>query len=502
MEESDLLPWTMTVIFPLLILLLIKKWKKKSSANFPPGPKKVPIIGHLHLISNPPFRSFRDLARKYGPIMHLKLGQVDTIVVSSPEIVKEMLKDKDPVYADRPESIALNIFWYNYVDITFSPYGHYWRQMRKICILELLSAKNVRSFGFIRKDEVCRLVESLRLSGEEPVNLTDMVYLTLSSIICRAAFGKVLKDKEALMRLVSVALEMATGFLLADIFPSSVIANAVSWSTKRRLMVMRRKMDAIFDEIIREHESNGGGNGEFGNEDLVDVLLRVKESGDVDFPFGYDNIKAVILDMFTGGSETSSSSLDWVMTELMRNPRAMNKVQAEIRQVMKGRSHTSIEEDDIQKMKYLKLVIMESHRLHPQGSIIPRLSRESCQINGYTIPAKTKVLVNAWAIQRDPKYWTDPESFKPERFLNQPTLDFTGNDTRYMPFGSGKRVCPGIAFGSASVALPLAQLLHDFNWKLPHGVDAQDLNMIEHFGITSCRKYKLFVIATPYQPLP
>ncbi|XP_047973495.1 premnaspirodiene oxygenase-like [Salvia hispanica] len=500
--ESDLLPWTLAVIFPLLIILLIKKWKNKSSANFPPGPKKLPIIGHLHLISNPPFRSFRDLAQQYGPIMHLKLGQVDTIVVSSPEIAKEMLKDKDPVYADRPESVALNIFWYNYVDITFSPYGHYWREMRKICILELLSAKNVRSFGFIRRDEVCRLVESLRLSGEEPVNLTDMVFVALSSIICRAAFGKVLRDKEALMRLVSIALEMGTGFLLADIFPSSVIANAVSWSTKKRLMVMRRKMDVIFDEIIREHEANGGGNGEFGNEDLVDVLLRVKESGDMDFPFGYDNIKAVILDMFTGGTETSSSSLDWVMTELMRNPQAMDKVQDEIRKVMRGRSHTSIEEEDIQKMKYLKLVIMESHRLHPQGSIIPRLSRESCQINGYTIPAKVKVLVNAWAIQRDPKYWTDPESFKPERFLNQPTLDFAGNDTRYMPFGSGKRVCPGIAFGSASVALPLAQLLHDFNWKLPRGVDAQALNMTEHFGITTCRKDKLFVIATPYQPLP
>lgn len=205
-------------------------------------------------------------------------------------------------------------------------------------------------------------------------------------------------------------------------------------------------------------------------------------------------------DMFTGGTETSSSSLDWVMTELMRNPQAMTKVQAEIRQVMKGRSNTSIEEEDIQKMNYLKLVIMESHRLHPQGSILPRLSRESCQISGYTIPKKMKVLVNVWAIQRDPKYWADPETFKPERFLDQPTLDFTGNDSRYLPFGSGKRVCPGIAFGSATVALPLVQLLYNFDWKLTDDVDAQAMNMIEHFGITTCRKEKLFVVATPYEP--
>ncbi|KAL1544074.1 premnaspirodiene oxygenase-like isoform X2 [Salvia divinorum] len=500
--ELDLLPWKLSVIFPLLIIFLIKKWKKKSDVNLPPGPKKLPVIGHLHLISNLPFRSFGDLSRQYGPIMHLKLGEVDTIVVSSPEIAKEMLKNNDPIYADRPESIAVNILWYKYEDIVFSPYGHYWRQMRKICVIELLSPKKVRSFRSIRKDEVTRFVESLRFSAGEPVNLTDMVHSVLSSIICRAAFGKVLKDKEALMRLVSVALELGTGFLLADMFPSSVIANAVSWSTKRRLMMMRSKIDAIFDDMIHEHETNRGGNGEFGNEDLVDVLLRVKESGEMDFPIGYGHIKAVILDMFSAGSETSSSALDWVMTELMRNPLAMAKVQAEIRQVMKGRSHTDIEEEDIQKMKYLKLVIMEAHRLHPQATVIPRKSRESCQINGYTIPAKMRVLVNAWAIQRDPKYWTDPETFKPERFLNEPTMDFAGNDTRYMPFGSGKRVCPGIAFASASVALPLAQLLHDFNWKLPHGVDAQALNMIEHFGITSCRKDKLFVIATPYQPLP
>ncbi|KAL1538823.1 premnaspirodiene oxygenase-like isoform X1 [Salvia divinorum] len=348
-------------------------------------------------------REFVSCSREWstsGEQVEFVLGQVDAIVVSSPEIAKEMLKDKDPVYADRPESIALSIFWYNYVDITFSPYGHYWRKMRKICVLELLSAKNVRSFGLIRKDEVGRLVESLRLHGEEPVNLTEMVYLALSSIICRAAFGKVLKDKEALTRLVRVALEMGTGHLLADIFPSSVIANAVSWSTKR-------------------------------------------------------STKPIDEDMFTGGTETSLSSVDWVMTELIRNLRAMDKVQAEIRLVMKGRSHTSIEEEDIQKMKYLKLVIMESHRLHPQGSILHRLSRESCEIGGYTVPAKTKVA-------------TCPS----ER----------------------EKSVPGIVFGSASVALPLAQLLHEFNWKLPRGVDAQGLNMIERYGVSSCRKDKLLLL--------
>lgn len=375
--------------------------------------------------------------------------------------------------------------------------------MRKICIVELLSARSVRSFGSIRKDEVSRLVESLRLSAGDPINLTEKVFLLMSSIASRAAFGKVCKDKETLIRLVREGLEMGAGLSIADVFPSSAIANALSWGTKRKLMKMRRNLDVILDvildDIIHQHEINGFCNGEFGNEDLVDVLLRIKESGELKFPIAYDNIKAVIFDMFAGGTETSASTLDWTMTELMRNPRVMAKAQSEVREVMKGRSHSSIEEEDIQKMKYLKLVIMEALRLHPQGSIIPRVAREPRQISGYTIPERLKVLVNVWAIQSDPKYWDDPETFDPERFQNLPTLNFNGNDFRYLPFGSGKRMCPGMAFGWVSVASPLAQLLYKFNWKLPFGID-QDLDMMESSALTTSRKDNLYVVATTYEP--
>lgn len=200
--------------------------------------------------------------------------------------------------------------------------------------------------------------------------------------------------------------------------------------------------------------------------------------------------------MFAGGTETTSSTVDWAMVELMRNPRVMAKAQAEVRQVMKN-SSIIYEEEDIKKLNYLKLVIMETHRLHPPFPMIPRSSREPRQINGYALPDKQKVLVNIWAIHRDPKYWTNPETFQPEQFQDL-SLDLTGSDFRYLPFGSGKRVCPGITFGSASVVLPLAHLLCNFNWELPHGMDAQAMNMIENSGIASSRKQNLFVVATPY----
>ncbi|KAH6814707.1 hypothetical protein C2S51_023725 [Perilla frutescens var. frutescens] len=492
MKSSEVVPWNFTtpaaLILPLIIFFFFmkNKWKKSPSideVNLPPGPKKLPIIGNLHLISKPPFRCFRDLSKQYGPIMHLKLGEVDTIVVSSPEIAKEVLKDNDPAFAARHESMVLEIFVYDYLDVVFGRYGDYWRQMRKICTVELLSAKNVRSFGSIRKDEVSHLVESLRLSARNPVNLSEEIFSMMSSITSRAAFGRVCKDKNALIKIVRDAMKLGAGFVFQDYFPSSKIASVLSWGTRLRLFRMKRRLDLIFDDIIGQHERNlarihegGRGNGEFGNEDLIDVLLRIKENGEMEYPIRYENIKALLLDMFTGGTETSSSTLEWVMTELLRNPQVMAKAQAEVRQVLINKN--SIEEEDIKKLHYLKLVIMETHRLHPQGSLLPRACREQRQIRGYTIPKKARVLVNIWEIQRDPKYWVDPEMFDPERFRDQPSFDFSGNDFRYLPFGSGKRICPGITFGSTSVVFPLVHLLYNFDWKLPSGVRAEDLNMI------------------------
>ncbi|KAK6129779.1 hypothetical protein DH2020_036486 [Rehmannia glutinosa] len=502
---------TITLLVPALIFLIIKKLnnsrKAHTSVKLPPGPKTLPIIGHLHLISRLPFRSFRHLAEQFGPIMHLKLGEVPTIVISSPEIAKQILKENDPNFADRPQSVAMEIMWYNYIDIAFSQYGDYWKQMRKICIMELLSAKNVRSFGSIRNDEVSGLIKSIQLSSGKPINLTEKIFSLTSSITCRAAFGKVCKDSDALIKLLKEGIQMAGGFEIADLFPSSKIISTLSWS-KLRLVMMRRKLDVILDDIINEHKENLAnmgrengdiakrGNGEFGNEDLVDVFLRIQKSGELEFPIDNDNIKAVIYDMFSAGTETSSTAIDWTMAELMRNPRVMAKAQAEVREIFKG--NKTIEENDVQKLKYLKLVIKETLRLHPPVPILPRASREEREINGYTIPAKVKVLVNNWGMQRDPKYWKNPENFEPERFENQ-ALDFVGGDFQYLPFGTGRRMCPGMTFGLASVELPLAQLLYSFNWKLPDGVKIEDLDMIENHGITASRKDNLFVVATPYE---
>ncbi|KAL2472432.1 Cytochrome [Abeliophyllum distichum] len=415
-------------------------------------------------------------------------------------MAKEVLKTLDPACANRPRSVATEIMWYNYADIVFSPYGDYWQQMRKICILEMLSPKNVRSFASIRKDEASCLVESIRSTSEAQFDLTEKIFLCTSSITCRTAFGKVSRDREASIRLIKKAIALAGQFDLADLFPSVKLFDLISWN-KFKLLKMRRELDVILDSIIDEHRNNltptNKANGELGCEDLVDVLLRLKESSDLDFPITNDNIKAVIFDMFSAGTESSSTTLDWAMAELMKNPRVMAKTQNEMRQAFNGRE--TINETDIHILKYLKLVIKETLRLHPPISIIPRACREECEIGGYQIPLNANVIVNIWGIGRDPNYWENPESFEPERFEIH-SVDFFGNHFEFLPFGSGKRICPGMAFGIANIEFLLAQLLYHFDWKLPNGINSNDIDMTEVDGIAVSRKNNLYLIATPYDP--
>ncbi|KAK6158807.1 hypothetical protein DH2020_006121 [Rehmannia glutinosa] len=433
--------FTTLLLFSSFIFLLIKLWKKPKSPTkyqkLPPSPPKLPVIGHLHhLVGGLPHHALQRVTQKYGSVLHLQLGQVSAVVISSRQAAKEVLKIQDPACADKAESIGSKIMWYDYTDIAFSPYNEYWRQMRKICILELLSAKNVKSFGSIRQDEVSRLIKSLHSSSGQAVNLTEKVFAFTSSITCRAAFGGVMKDRDALIAMMKKAVTMAGGFELADLFPSFKLLHVLSWN-KYKLLRMRRKVDTILDVIVEEHKLKR--SGEFGGEDIVDVLLRMQKNEELEFPITNDNIKAIIFDMFSAGTETSSTTIDWAMAELMRNPHVMAKVQAEIREAFKGK--TTVEETDVQTLKYLKLVIKETFRLHPPIPLLPRACRDECKANGYSIPLKSKVLINIWSMGRDPEYWTEPESFKPERFENS-SVDFLGNNFEFIPFGAGRRICP------------------------------------------------------------
>lgn len=202
--------------------------------------------------------------------------------------------------------------------------------------------------------------------------------------------------------------------------------------------------------------------------------------------------------MFAAGTDTSAATVVWVMAELMRNPGMMERAQAEVRKVVNGKRR--VQEDDFKGLNYLTAVIKETLRLHPPAPLLlPRECKGACEIGGYDIPVGTRVLINGWAINRDPEFWEDPESFKPERFLDT-GIEFVGSNFEYLPFGGGRRICPGIAFGMANVDLALAQLLYHFDWKLPGGAKPESLDMTEDFGATVKLKNSLSLVAIPHIP--
>nr|XP_016462768.1 PREDICTED: premnaspirodiene oxygenase-like [Nicotiana tabacum] len=485
------------IFFSFLFVLLDKRNKSKQQ-KLPPGPWTLPLIGSIHHLRGAfPHRTLRKLARKYGPIMYLQLGEIPAVVISSPIMAKQVLKSHELAFTSKPQLTSIAINTYNYKDIAFAPYGDNWREMRNICVTELLSAKMVKSFSSIRNDEISSLVSSIRSMNGSVVNVTKEILRFTNSVTCRSAFGKVNQDQDELINLLREVLDTLGGFAVADLFPSWKLLHKIS-GVKSRLLKLHQKVDAALENILNEHIKNGAlgskGNGEFGGEDLVDVLLRIQENGEFQFPLTNDHIKAVISDMFVAGIETSAAVITCALSELMRNPNIMAKAQSEVRQVFKGK--TSFDEKDLDKLSYLKLVIKETLRLHPPSPFLPRQCTKQTYVDGYKIPPKTRVLINSWALGRDPKSWQDPESFIPERF-EKSSIDFMGNHFQFIPFGAGKRICPGMQFGLANVKHPLARLLYHFNWALPYGISPEDL--IEKDGLSAAKQKDLCLIAIDYR---
>ncbi|XP_049415466.1 premnaspirodiene oxygenase-like [Solanum stenotomum] len=416
------------------------------------------------------------------------------IVISSPQLAKEMMKTHDLTFANRPQLSVAKIMFYDCQDIAFSPYGDYWKQIRKICVMELLSTKNITSFFPMMVDETYLLVNSIKAMSERPINISEKMYLLASAIICRASIGRTCKDQESVIMLMKQVASFAGVFNVVDLFPSLKILHFIS-GTNRKLLQLHRKVDPVLERIINEHETEQLATEHIG-EDLVDVLLRLQDNNEFQIPITRNNIKAIILDMFVAGSATSSTVLEWAMSELLKNPSMMEKAQAEVREAFNGK--TTIDQTDLKKLKYLKMVIKETLRFHPPGPLsIPRESKQQCYINGYTIPNKTIGIVNMWALGRDSEYWEEAEKFEPERF-NESPLDVSGNHFQFIPFGAGRRICPGINFSMASMELCLAQLLCHFDWKLVNGASPQQLDMTVNFGNVASRKNSLYLLASPF----
>ncbi|KAL6652759.1 hypothetical protein ACP70R_011684 [Stipagrostis hirtigluma subsp. patula] len=488
------------VFFLALLLLKLNKERAGDRAGagrrLPPGPWRLPVIGSLHhfLIGGSPLahRAMAELARRHGaPLMYLRLGEVPVVVASSADAAREVMRTHDAAFASRPWIPSTRpAMEGGAVGLVFARYGALWRQLRRVSAVELLSARRVRSFRRVREDEARRLVAAVAASppGEAGVNVSERVAALAADATMRAVVGDRFEWREEFLRSIEEGGRLVAGFNLGDVFPSSRLVSFFS-ATARQVMAIHQKTFELMDCAIRQHEERRAaiatmpdGAMEEEEEDILDALLRIQKEGSLEVPLTMPIIKSVIIDLFSGGSDTSATTIQWAMSELMRNPRVMEKVQAEVRSKLQGKS--SVTEDDLHDLKYLKLVIKETLRLHPPlPLLLPRECMEECKVMGYDIPKGTTVLVNAWAIGKDPRYWEDAHVFKPERFEDG-KIDFKGTDFEYIPFGSGRRMCPGMTFAQAIIELVLATLLYHFDWELPREIAPNELDMTEKMGMT------------------
>ncbi|KAF5190196.1 Cytochrome p450 [Thalictrum thalictroides] len=491
-HQQTLLLFHYPLLLLFIILLFIFSFSiifRQEKLNLPPSPPKIPIIGNLHQLSMDLHLAIHNLSQKHGPLMMLSLGYCQTLVVSSAEMVREIKLHQEIPFADRPVTTAVKMLNYGGINLFFSPYGEYWRQVRKIYVMELLSSKRVQSFKCSREDEVALMINKISLSCSvgASVNIRELVTRLTMDIVCRCAFGRIHQGQDGHAHfgdLVDETVKLFTAFSFGDLFPwlgwMDILTGLIG-----RIKKVSRKIDNYIDQIIDQHLIQSEHSNSDCNKDFVDILLDVQKN---DTSFTRDNIKAFILDNLAAGTETTSTTIEWAFAELIKNPTMMKKVQEEVRRVVgtKGK----VDEEDLHQMEYLKLVVKETLRLHPAGVLILGQSSTITNVKGYHIPAKTQVLINVWSVHRDPQQWDKPDKFIPERFLNNP-IDFKGQDFKYIPFGSGRRGCPGISFGIAVVEIAIANLLYWFDWKMPSG---EDLDMREGFGLSVNKKIPLELV--------
>ncbi|WMV18396.1 hypothetical protein MTR67_011781 [Solanum verrucosum] len=422
------------------ILYLVQEIRSKGSCNnkkLPPGPIRLPFIGNLHnLLGAQPHKSLANLGQKYGPIYSLRLGNITTVVISSSAGVKEVLQKQDLAFS-RSVPDAMCAHNHHQFSVIWLPMDNRWRRLRKILNTYIFSGKEFREL-------VCKFMEE---------------------------FGKP---------------------NVVDFFP--MLRRMDPQGIRRRISIHAGKLLKLFEGLIDERveQRKLQTNTTSSNDDVLDVLLNVSQEDPE--AIQRKDIEHMFLDLFVAGTETTSNTVEWAMSEVMKTPEVMKKAQTELKQVIgKGKL---IEEKDVPLLPYLQCIVKETMRLHPPGPLFLRTAKQNVELCGYFILKGSLVLIHVWLMAHDPIIWEDPLVFKPERFWGS-EFEVSSQDFELIPFGAGRRICPGLPLAMRTVPAILGSLLNSFDWKVEGEIAPKDLDMEEKFGLTLAKSCPLRIIPLP-----
>ncbi|KAF8006723.1 hypothetical protein BT93_K0896 [Corymbia citriodora subsp. variegata] len=461
----DLLVW---ILFAYLAWCLIQALrfitKKKAKPgtfndNLPPGPPPLPLIGNLLL----------------------QLGSATTIIISSPALAREILQTHDT------RAIPDNVTPYRHdkLGLPWMPVSPLWRNLRRICNLQIFANKKLNSTQCLRRkagQELVAHVEKYARTGDA-VDISEAAFRTSLNFLSNTIFSSDLTD----LSLVSIKeLKEIVGNILceagkpnvANYFP--VLKKIDPQVSRHRMKVYFEQMFDLFNRAIQKRMQLRAMPSSLRMNDVLDTLVDIKEDNNENMDILL--MKHLFLDLFVAGTDTTSSTLEWAMVELLHSPAKLLQAQAELDRVI-GRGNP-IEESEVARLPYFQAIIKGTFRLHPPAPLLlPRRSEAESRIQGFTIPKGAQIFVNVWAMRRDPALWEDPNVFSPERFLGS-EMDVKGQSFELIPFGRGRRICPGLPLALRMLDMMLGTLLNCFDWKLEDGIEPEDMNMDDRFGLT------------------
>ncbi|KAJ9564025.1 hypothetical protein OSB04_009185 [Centaurea solstitialis] len=488
-----------TPIFLYLLITKLVSWKSGKVVRLPPGPYPLPIIGNLFEIGKKPHMSLASLSKTYGGLMTLKLGSTITVVVSSPEFAKEMLLKHDLSFSSRWVIDTSRGGNHNLFSIFWLPVGDQWRRLRKLTKEHLLSVQQLDAGQPLRMEKIQALVDYVHecFTTRKPINVGRVAFTTTFNLLSNIMFSTDMVRYDSLESqefkdAVSSLVEVLGKPNLADYFP--FLKPLDPQGLHREANFYMEKSMAILDGMVEQRLqeiAKSPSHAVSSTNDVLDLLLDLNRKNESEF--SRDTMIHLLFDLFSAATDTTASTLEWVMAELVRNPKKMVKARSELKEFA-GKDGMIIQESDIGKLPYLEAVVKETFRLHPPTPLLlPHKALSDVEIGGYVVPKDAQVLCNVWAIGRDPTVWSDPHEFMPERFLDV-DIDYRGQYFELIPFGSGRRICPGLPLGHRMLHLMLASLILKFDWELEGGMRPEDMDMSERFGITLRKNVPLVAI--------